>query len=65
MDYTKFYSTWTYDYASNDWTMDSDGSGFGPRYGYTTELFNNKIWILGGWAYTGTKNDIWTAEVEV
>jgi N-acetylneuraminic acid mutarotase len=65
MDYTKLYSTWTYDYANDAWTMDSDGSGFGPRYGYTTELFDDKIWILGGWAYTGTKNDVWTAEGEV
>ncbi|MDC7247625.1 MAG: kelch repeat-containing protein [Sphaerochaetaceae bacterium] len=68
MDYDDFYSTWTYDYTSDSWSLDSAGSGYGPRHGYTAQVFDagdgEKIWILGGWSYTGTKDDVWTAEVE-
>jgi hypothetical protein len=65
MDNKEAYSTWTYDYIANTWLLDSNGSGFGPRHGYTAEFFEGKVWILGGWSYTGPKNDVWTAEVEV
>jgi len=64
MDYDEAYSTWIYDNDNNTWVLDSAGSGFGPRYGYTSEIFDGKIWVLGGWSYTGPKNDVWTAEVE-
>jgi N-acetylneuraminic acid mutarotase len=69
MDYSSLYSTWVYtlpDDSDSDgsWEMDSSGSGFGPRHGYAAEVFDDKIWILGGWAYTGAKNDVWTAELE-
>ncbi|MFA7109583.1 MAG: kelch repeat-containing protein [Sphaerochaetaceae bacterium] len=64
MDSNEVYSTWTYADDTNSWSLDSSGSGFGPRYGYTAEIFDGKIWILGGWSYTGSRNDVWTAEVE-
>jgi N-acetylneuraminic acid mutarotase len=64
MDNEGAYSTWKYDYSNNLWSLDSKGSGFGPRHGYAAEVFDNKIWILGGWSYTGVENDVWTAEVE-
>ena len=68
MDHREVYSTWTYQHTSDAWVLDSDGSGFGPRRGYTAELFDDgsgeKIWILGGWSYSGPKNDVHTAEVE-
>jgi hypothetical protein len=68
MDNKEVYSTWTYQVGSNSWSMDSSGSGFGPRHGYSAEVFDDgdgeKVWILGGWSYTGPKNDVWTAEVE-
>ena len=64
MDNDDVYSTWTYE--PDTWSIDSGGSGFGPRQGYTAEIFDagdgEKIWILGGWSYTGPKNDVWTAQ---
>jgi hypothetical protein len=68
MDNREAYSTWMYNNSTNAWSLDSDGSGFGSRRGYTAELFDDgtgeKIWILGGWSYSGPKNDVLTAEVE-
>ncbi len=68
MQYKELYSTWTYSYDNADnWAMDSDGSGFGPRYGYTAEVFDDgdgeKIWILGGYSNKGPRNDVMTAEM--
>ncbi len=67
MQYSTFYSTWRYSYGSNDWSLDSAGSGFGPRYGYGAEIFDDghgeKIWILGGFSSSGPKNDVMTAEM--
>jgi len=68
MDHNNLYSTWMYDTNSNSWTLDSAGCGYGPRHGYTAEVFDagdgEKIWIIGGWSYTGPKDDVWSAEVE-
>ena len=30
------------------WTQVTDNSSWSIRYGHATEVFNNKIWILGG-----------------
>lgn len=61
--YRETYSTWSY--SPDVWSLESDGSGFGSRYGYTAELFDagagEEIWILGGWSYWGPEDDVWTA----
>ncbi len=58
-----FYSTYSFT-APGTVTPDSAGSGFGPRYGYTAEVFDEKLWILGGYSLRGYEHDIWYAETE-
>ncbi len=55
------YATHVYDIGTNSWTVDSEGSGFGPRYGYETVVFDSKLWVLGGFSDDGPQNDVWTA----
>ncbi len=63
---TTKYSTEVYDYSS--WTRDSEGSGFGPRYGYQALVFDpdgngDRMWVLGGISDNGSQNDVWSAVV--
>ncbi|MDD2716535.1 MAG: hypothetical protein PHW04_11655, partial [Candidatus Wallbacteria bacterium] len=44
------------------WVEDTDKAGFGLRYGHALVSFQDKIWLLGGSDYTGTKNDLWYFE---
>jgi hypothetical protein len=59
--YHELYSTQVYD---DSWSEDSPGSGFGPRYSYTTEVFSptgcdeDRLYILGGFTDSGAVNDI-------
>ena len=55
------YTFWRRD-AGNLWTVDSEGSDFGARYGYGTVLFENKVWVLGGESNSGPSNDVWYGE---
>jgi hypothetical protein len=58
-----YYSTYYFTDPGTSITADSAGSGFGPRYGYTAEVFDEKLWILGGYSLSGPEHDIWYAEM--
>ncbi len=52
-------------YTSSDgitWTAQPDlPMSFIPRHGFTTTVFNNKVWLMGGVDATGTYyNDVWS-----
>jgi len=51
-----------------DWTQEPDAP-WSPRAGHTVAVFDNKLWILGGWAQDPGKdsspvNDVWYAETD-
>jgi len=58
------YATLYFDFDTNHWVMDSYGAPTEPIYGYSTEILNNKIYILGGFSSDGPRNSIWTLEEE-
>ncbi len=68
--YHELYSTQVYDTIEESWTDDSSGSGFGPRYSYTTEVFRptgcdeDRLYILGGFTDSSAVNDIVYATME-
>lgn len=68
--YHELYSTQVYDTGGTSWSEDSHGSGFGPRYSYTTEVFRpegcdeDRLYILGGFTDSGAVNDIVYAAME-
>jgi hypothetical protein len=49
---------------SNDgaiWTQATGSAGFSPRYGHAVLVFNNRLWVIGG--FDGKyKNDVWSSE---
>ncbi|MCF7943826.1 MAG: hypothetical protein K9L21_05300 [Spirochaetia bacterium] len=64
------YSTEVYDPMTNTWSRDSLGSGFGPRYSYSAEVFTPvgdsepSLFILGGFSNNGPLNDVWKVKGE-
>jgi leucine-zipper-like transcriptional regulator 1 len=50
---------WFYD--KNDWTLATNSAQFQPRYSHTSVVFNNLMWVLGGFdASKGDAfNDVW------
>jgi hypothetical protein len=47
----------------HSWSLE-EGSDINARYAYASMLFNDKIWILGGFTdNNGQNNDVWTAEL--
>jgi hypothetical protein len=58
------YTFWRMD-PGNLWTVDSEGSDFGARYGYSVAVHNEKVWILGGDTNSkGPSNDVWLGEIK-
>lgn len=56
-----YYGSWKFD--DGLWSVESEGCAIKPRHGYSSLLFDNKIWFLGGvTANKGQNNDVWTAE---
>ena len=37
------------------WQCATENAGWSGRYGHTSVVFDNKMWVLGG----GYKNDVW------
>ncbi|MEM2618527.1 MAG: DUF2341 domain-containing protein, partial [Candidatus Hadarchaeales archaeon] len=37
----------------------TSAAGWSGRYSHTSVVFDNKIWVLGGYASSGYKNDVW------
>ena len=47
-----------------DWELITDKASWGPRRGHTSVVFDNKIWVMGGWEKSSKsyKNDVWYSE---
>lgn len=43
------------------WTQATASAGFSKRYGHTSVVFDNKIWVIGGYCNTGPLNDVWSS----
>lgn len=57
------YPTWTFQPESN-WEVDSEGTAIDARHSYATVVFDDKIWVLGGFTnHHGQSNDVWTAKM--
>ena len=57
------YTFWRRD-PGNLWSIDSEGSDFGARYGYSLVYHDGKVWILGGETDSqGPDNDVWYGEL--
>lgn len=57
------YTFWRRD-PGNLWSVDSRGSDFDARYGYSLVKHDGKVWILGGDTNTnGPDNDVWYGEI--
>lgn len=59
---TRTCSTLYYSNENSSWKIDSNGAIVEPRYGYQTVLFNDKIYLIGGYSSSGPQNDVWTIE---
>lgn len=58
------YAFWRKD-PGNLWSVDSEGSDFDARYGYSVVVRDNKVWILGGDTHkNGPANDVWVGEIK-
>jgi len=45
-----------------NWNLIASSSAWSPRRSMSVTLFQNKLWMLGGWSpITGYTNDIWTS----
>ena len=60
----EYFPIWRYE-EFNQWSVDSYGAAFDPRHGYAALVFEDKIWILGGFtSNSGQDNDVWTGEIK-
>ncbi|MBN2436584.1 MAG: hypothetical protein JXK07_15095 [Spirochaetes bacterium] len=64
------YDVWCSDDGEN-WSIAAESLDFLGRYGHTLVVFDDKMWVIGGWEYldnTGddggerTENDVWYTE---
>ena len=65
----KSYLTMNYHYEDISYDKpvietDSLGSPFDPRYGYTAEILDGDLYILGGFSNDGPLHDVWRCEGE-
>jgi hypothetical protein len=47
------------------WTQYTSSAGFPIRYGHTSVVYNNEMWVIGGQGSTSRKNDVWYSGVQV
>lgn len=60
----QYYPTWTFDTQQN-WAIDSRGTAIDARHSYEALVFNNKIWVLGGFTNRHAQsNDVWSATLK-
>lgn len=60
--YEQHFTIWTYE-ESDFWEIDSKGTVMDPRHSYPTVIFDNKIWVFGGFTDSNAQsNDVWTAQ---
>jgi hypothetical protein len=58
--YTSFNDIW-YSTDGVTWTNATHNAAFPPRSGHSIIVFNNKMWIIGGYNDTTDLNDIWSS----
>lgn len=59
---THFNDIWNTEDGAN-WQKVASTSEWAPRRSMSVVLFNNKLWMLGGWSpISGYTNDIWTSD---
>ena len=52
-------------YDDGLFSRDSIGSAIKPRHSYTSLVFDDKLWFLGGFtSNNGQNNDVWSAELK-
>ncbi len=47
--------------AAGTWTTQTASAAYGYRYGFEVVVFNNKMWLLGGYTGAAYKNDVWSS----
>jgi hypothetical protein len=45
--------------GGGDWHCATASAGWSARTNHTTVVFDNKIWVLGGWSGSDCTNDVW------
>ena len=46
-----------------DWYLATGNASFEPRFGHSTVVFDNKMWVIGGTNISSQyKNDVWSSE---
>lgn len=60
--YYEFNTDTDTDTVSGSWVMDSDGAPTDPLYGYSIEILNEKMYLLGGFSSSGPRNSVWLLE---
>jgi PGF-pre-PGF domain-containing protein len=45
-----------------NWTQATASAAFPARYNYGLVVFDNKMWIIGGYNYGGLMNDVWYSD---
>jgi hypothetical protein len=48
-----------YSVNGESWTCANDSAGWSKRYDHTSVVFDNKMWVLGGYVESNIENDIW------
>ena len=43
------------------WNEDTASAGFSARNNHQVEVFNNKLWVIGGQSDTGSVSDVWSS----
>ena len=49
-------------YDGNTWTLVTNNTSFGPRYGQGVANFNGKLWVTGGSQNNIPMNDVWSSD---
>jgi len=42
-----------------NWTRVTDSAAWAPRIWFSTLVYRDRMWVLGGWAETGNIGDVW------
>ncbi len=45
--------------AGSFWSNATTNAVFPVRHAFSTVVFNNKMWVIGGWRFNGAGNDVW------
>ncbi|MCZ7608365.1 MAG: hypothetical protein M5U25_20455 [Planctomycetota bacterium] len=46
---------------SGTWVQETAGAPWSARNAHEVVVFNNRIWVIGGWDSGGYKNDVWSS----